>query len=79
MGDSVRILCTLLWLKFVATEKADFDDDDKLNEPNDEFDVPDPGRKTSFRVDVCTLFVTSVLGINCDPSEGASCVVSSIK
>ena len=52
-GDGVRILCTLLWLESVATEKADFDDDDELNELNDEFDVPDAGRKNSFRVDVC--------------------------
>lgn len=83
-GDGVRILCTLLWLEFVATEKADLDDDDdELNEPNDEFDVPDAGRANIFgRVDACTWVVTGVLGVDCDPSGDpplTTCVVSSIK
>ena len=81
------MLCTLLWLEFEATENADLDDDDdELNDPNDEFDVPDVGRGKIFgpvsRVDPCTWVVTGVLGVECDLTDDvpfASCVVSSIK
>ena len=55
-GDGARILLrTLLWLEFFATEKADLEE---LDEPNDEFGVPDAGRGNIFgppsRIDMCT-------------------------
>lgn len=54
IGDGVRELETLLWLEFIAKENADLDvDEDELDQPSDELDVPDAGRANILRPACC--------------------------